>query len=65
MRLPCPVGVMPAQAGMTIKIQVAAGFPLARELGLPVIMVARPAKPIAETAASVGETVERIAGLVS
>jgi precorrin-6A/cobalt-precorrin-6A reductase len=33
----------------------------ARALGLPVIMVARPVKPAAETAATVEEMVERIA----
>lgn len=34
----------------------------ARTLGLPVIMVARPAKPVAETAVTVEEMAERVAG---
>jgi len=37
----------------------------ARMMGLPVIMVARPEKPAAETAATVEEMVERIAGTLA
>ena len=36
----------------------------ARQLGIPVIMVARPSKPAAETAETVEEMVERIAGRI-